>query len=213
VPYTGNQQVPYNQPVPYDPQAAHRQQAAYNQQAARSQQPGAQQQAIQMQPQRQKQNPNFQETQIMYDQDGEEIIFEGVCYSCGVCWDVCWLWMFVLVPVIVGILFGVPISVCCGIKAIKNWKLHVTRTSIKYRKPTGICCETNVVIPFRDIKDIFVSNSCGTKDVLVRMDPRKINEYLGCWNKPMCMKLDCLVLSNVTNGHDLVEVVKRQIAL
>jgi hypothetical protein len=114
-----------------------------------------------------------------------------------------------LVPFIVGFVFGVPIGVCCGIKAIKDWKLHVTHTSVKYSKPTGInCCDKSWVIPFGDIDDIFVCS--GAKDVWVRMDPRKVDEYLGWCHKPLCRKLNCLVLSNVSNGHEFVAAVKRQ---
>lgn len=200
-----SQQAPYNQP------AAYSQQAAYNQQAARNQRPAPKQQAIQMQPMRQQQNPVRQNQRYVCDQDGEEIVFKGLCSRCGVCWDVFWHWMFILVPFVVGIVIGCPIATCCGIKAIKEWRLHVTRTSVKYKSPTGIgCCDKNWVIPFCDIEDIFVCR--GTNDVWVRMDTRKVDAYLGCWNKPLCKK-NCLVLSNVSNGHEFVTAVKRQMQM
>jgi hypothetical protein len=202
--------VPYNQPVPYDPQAAHRQQAAYNQQAARSQQPGAQQQAIQMQPQRQKQNPNFKQKQKnMYDRDGEEIVFKGVCDRFGVCCDVFWLWIFNVAerndPALITAVDPSWLAVFhTGVSDVKLPILDGLNSTADTDGNTKD--EANDEGDQSD--DIFVCS--GTKDVWVRMDPRKVDEYLGWCHKPLCRKLNCLVLSNVSNGHEFVAAVKRQ---
>ena len=167
----------------------------------------AEHQAINMQPTQQHNNPGFQPKK--YDENGEEVVFEGVCNKTGVCGEVFWIYFYASVVSLLGMIILIPIGIICSIKATRDWKLYLTRNRVVYRQPIGMCCcDTNYNIPFSDIQDI--STVPGTKDILVRMDPEKVCEYIHWCNRPACGTLIGLVLSNAANREDFVAAVKRE---
>ena len=161
---------------------------------------------VNLEPSQQRSNPAFQKK---YNDQGEEIVFEGVCHKPGVCSEVFWIYFYASVVSLLGMLILIPIGIFCGLKAMKDWKLYLTRSSVVYIRPRGIgCCDEKYTIPFSDIDDISVAP--GTRDIWVRMETSKINEYIGWWSRPMCGQLVALVLSNVANGEEFVAAVKRE---
>ena len=150
-------------------------------------------------------NPGFQPQK--YDSNGEEIVFEAECHKSGVCCDVFWRYFYASVVSLLGMLILIPIGIICSLKAPKNWKLYLTRSSVVYHRPTGFC-GNHWTVPFDLIQDIYVVR--GTKDIWVKMEPADVYKYIGSCNRPMCGDLNCLVLSNVANGEDFVAAVKRE---
>ena len=155
-------------------------------------------------PTQQQANPAYKK-----DENGEEILFEGVCNSRGLCYAVFWIYFQAAVISLLGMVLLIPVGIICGLMAPKNWRCYLTRTGIKYRRPIGIgCCDVSYDIPFADIEDIEVE--LVSNDILVRMETETANKYVSSWNRPLCGRLIGVYLTNVENGEDFVAAVKRE---
>ncbi len=99
------------------------------------------------------------------DENGDEIIAEGVCHRGGVIWGVCGIYTVVLAgPVLL------LIALCCAVKAAYSWKLHLTSTGIWYTDviKTCNCLYKQHFIPLSDINDIEVQG----KSILLKVKKR-----------------------------------------
>ena len=145
------------------------------------------------------------------DANGEEIIFEGICYKRGFRNWVFFNYCIVPSISIVGMIVGLIVSIWCCFKVVKDWKLYLTRDKIYYTAAAGsCCCPDTMAISLSDIDDIYVAQ--GTKNIWVRMEPSKVNEYIPWCSRPVCWQLNCLVLSYVANGNEFVDAVKKEMA-
>ena len=151
-------------------------------------------------------NPGFQPQK--YDSNGEEIVFEAECHKSGVCFDVFRVYFYPSVMSLLGILLLIPIGIICSLKAPKDWKLYLTRSSMVYHRPNGCCCKQHYTVPFDLIQDIYTVR--GTKNIWVKMEPADLYKYIGWCNRPLCGDINFLVLSNVANGKDFVAALKRE---
>ena len=143
-----------------------------------------------------------------YDDNGEEIIFEGIFYKRGFRTWACWYICFYPGASLLGMFIGMFVCIWCWFKGAKNWQLYLTHDNICY---TSAGCSTKTtVINISDIDEIFVTSD---KEIYVGMEPSKINKYIGHWCfRPICRQVRYLVLSYVANNNEFVDAVKREMA-
>ena len=108
----------------------------------------------------------------------------------------------------VSFLFGLicmPLFIACCIMSLKRWKLYITHKGIFYARPI-YCSFNHWFIPLEDIEDILIAPGT-THTIWVKIDPRKISEYILLYNR---QQPNCLVLEHVQNSDDFVAAVKRE---
>ena len=169
-------------------------------------------QVVTIEPQQLQQATNFATGNV--DENGEQIIMEGVCHRSSMFSDIIWA-MVVVSLTGLGMLLAIPIGLCCACAAVKAWRLYLTRNAIHYRH-MGLCfsCRT-FIIPLSYVKDIKIE--FGTKNVLLLMDRSNAYEFITCGERPMywfcCPPENCYVtLKSVANCEEFANAVKREIA-
>ena len=139
-----------------------------------------------------------------FDENGDEIKFEGVCNRSGITSGITWFAIYILaLSLLCGCLF-IPLFIACCVMSVKNWKLYITCKGIYYTKTTCTCSD-HFLIPLEDVEDIYIEPG-KTHTIWIKMDHGKINKYLPLYNR----QLNCLVIENVQNSDDFVAAVKRE---
>ena len=147
------------------------------------------------------------------DENGEQIIIEGVCYRRG-------YWVAFIMAALTGLvglvtLLIVPIALCLALAAIKAWRLYLTRDAIHYRRQTCCCHLKTAVIPLSCVKDVAVET--GTNNVLLLMEVDDIHKYMiPMVDVPLfwycCPHETYVKLWYVANCQSFVQAVKQEIA-
>ena len=165
--------------------------------------------------------------QPKYDENGDEIIFEGICWNTGLkhavkssytSWGrvssaMCCMALYPLC---------IPIGNYCGNKACKVWRLYLTSTHIRYAIRDGLNCQSVVgSIALTDVTNIQAKS--GTVEV------RRWCYYEGKIGTPTQIQIEMRVqacniccchmvststvfeLSYCKNATEFVEAVKRQL--
>lgn len=147
------------------------------------------------------------------DENGEEIILEGVCHRRGLFTDVLWI-----VIIAMASLIAIPIGLllaCCAISC-SAWRLYLTRKTIYYRHNGSCYCSTRTfVIPLSYIKEVTaISND---KSVWLLMEREKAYEFIPAGDRPciwFCFPPEnCyLILKHIVNYEEFAQAVKREMA-
>ena len=150
---------------------------------------------------------------VKLDENGEEIIMEGICYRKGVYWYYFYraLLLGIMAPlalVIVIPFYIVFVKVYC----VKGFKIYLTKRNIQYHQPYPNCCGVKTLtIPLSYITSVEAVGAT----IRIYMEKRKVNAFLGNlypndgWLSILIPNY--LALDYVDNSQEFVEAVKREI--
>ena len=129
------------------------------------------------------------------DENGDEIIAEAQCYQDAVCYEV--TNMYNSTDIIASGILYYCFAICTGIKAMYSWKLHLTRTGIRYTDVIKLCCCSykHYFISLRDICDVQVKG----REIMLTMN-------LG-------VEVSSLNITHVRNAEEFASAVKQQMAV
>ena len=137
-----------------------------------------------------------------YDENGDEIKFEGICKRGGVACDTTWLIIALLgVSLLLGVIF-VPVFIVGGcILFVKNWRLYVTRRGIYYTRPNRFfgCCSSHWFFPLEDIESVFTAQ--GSHIICLKMNPPKLYEYSKWYYNPPLVQHYVRLTESMYPGH------------
>ena len=168
-------------------------------------------QVISMEPKPQE-NPSSKK----FDENGDEILQEGVCDHAGLCQHICNIYIVspllislaaLLAGLIILIIF-IPLAVVTCIRAFKVWRLYLTRRGV-YVMNIGCCwTKSEDFIPFSDITDVTVDLT--NKIVSLRMDPETVKKHVPWHSRPLCCTPDAYLIKHVANAQEFADAVKRE---
>ena len=176
-------------------------------------------------PQRQGSHPTVHQQQPTrqssrkVDSHGEQILAEGnPSRSSLVCDGINFYLLMGLYMFIGGLaLFFIliPLGICCGLRATKDWRLYFTRNGIYHVRTTGSgcsCCYDTWFFALSDIRNI--TYIVGQKTILIEfVDPAKVNDYIHWCNRPMCRTTTGILIQHVANSEEFVVAVRQHMGL
>ena len=129
------------------------------------------------------------------DENGDEIIVEGVCQRSDVLCGVYGLYNTALAGIIL-----LLIALCCAVKAAYSWKLHLTSAGIWYTDviKTCFCLYKQHFIPLSDINDIQIEG----KSILLKFNASVVNKKVAYPSK----------LDYVHNAEEFAAAIRQQMA-
>lgn len=163
--------------------------------------------------------------QQKYDDDGEPILAEGICYNSARVFFEVFMSIFAFSGLV--ILIFVPflpflfiIALYCAYKAASSWRLYLAPSGIHQTKvAVSPCCYKKIFIPLADIESIS-ANVVPGKDMdfvpvlQVRVKSRRLLEE----NTPLCQRIfwginEYLKLKNVSNAVEFAAAVEQQLSV
>lgn len=151
-----------------------------------------------------------QQSGVKLDENGEEIIEEGICNRSGVYLEFSMRALGASVVSLLGGLIAIPIAIIMAKAAVKSFVLYLTKRSIHYHQAYPNCCGVKTwVIPLDYITSI---DPVGTNDIWIYMEKNRVAEFLGgSLQSTLFGTPSYLILNNVKNNEEFVQAVKREL--
>ena len=137
------------------------------------------------------------------DENGEEIVLEGMCDRNALYNQIC------LTHFSKAFLVGACLSPLTFYRAAKIWKLYLTRTSIHYSRLGAFWTKSNFDIPFEDIDNITLADAT---TIYIRMDRATLLKHLHWCFVPIFGNAFIFSIDAVANAQEFVDAVKREMA-
>lgn len=150
-----------------------------------------------------------QQSGVKLDENGEEIIVEGICHRSGVYLEFLMRTLAVSVISLLGGVIVIPIAIFMAKAAVKSFVLYLTKRSIHYHQAYPNCCGVKTwVIPLNYITSIV---PVGTNDIWIYMEKNRVVEFLGGSLLLTFCAPSYVILNNVENNEEFVQAVKREL--
>ena len=146
------------------------------------------------------------------NENGEQILVEGVCDRRGLFTNVFWI-----IVIAMASLIAIPIGLIIACIAIgcNKWRLYLTPGAIHYQHWGTCFLPSTDVIPLSYIQEATAINT--DKSVYLKMERERAYEFISWDDRPCIWSCyppeSCFyIIKHVTNYEEFTEAVKRQIA-